>query len=54
MIPNITAEGKLLELLITDLWPIKVNFPFTHTGAQLGKMCHGIPYMAGNQYSSLA
>ena len=43
-----------LPLLKADLWPIKVKFPLTHTGAQLGKMCQGIPYMAGNQYSSLS
>ncbi len=43
-----------LPILIADFWPIKVNFPLTHTVAQLRKMCLGIPYMAGNQYSSLA
>ena len=43
-----------LTILIVDFWPIKVNLPLRHTVAQLGKMCTGIPYMAGNQYSSLA
>ncbi len=43
-----------LTILIADFWPIKVNLPLIHTVAQLGKMCLGIPYMAGNPYSSLA
>ena len=43
-----------LPLLSADFMPGKVNFPLTHTAAQLGKMCQGLSYMTSNEYSSLA